>query len=83
MDILSVIMLGHTSKLPLMCLSSELVDGFEPHSLIYSWDTTRAPYAMTHRAVREGVPGVAVAGYWEGGYTGYSARARLRVIPVN
>ena len=32
--ILSVITLGHTLNVPLMCLPSELSDGFEPHGLI-------------------------------------------------
>ena len=36
MDILRVIYLGHTPKQPLIWSRSELVDGFEPHSLIWS-----------------------------------------------
>ena len=35
MDIPKVIYLGHTLKQPLIGPPSELVDGFEPHGLIY------------------------------------------------
>ena len=36
MDYIKVIILGHMVKQPLMCRSSELVDGSEPHGLLLS-----------------------------------------------
>ena len=40
MDLISVITLGKLAKQPLIGPPSELVDGYEPHDMIYSRDMT-------------------------------------------
>ena len=72
----SVITLGHNVKQPLIRPSSELVDGYEPHDLIYSGYMTVRQLcdAGTCSVGWEGVPGVGAG--WVGtrvGYTGYPA----------
>ena len=57
MDINSVIRLGHSASLPLMCLLSELADGLEPHDLIYSPASSTRSRSVEHGG-GEGVPGV-------------------------
>ena len=58
MDINSVIYLGHTWHLPLMCPTSELADGLEPHDTIYSAGRTVVASRVVGVGWR-GVPGVA------------------------
>ena len=53
MDINKVIILGHKAKQPLITLSSELVDGFEPHGHIVP--AAVVPVVYQHRCRGAGV----------------------------
>ena len=70
----SVITLGKPVNVPLMCLSSELLDRLEPHDHIYSGDTATArtgSHAGDGSGQWGGVPGVVAGGVPGGWYTGY------------
>ena len=69
-DINKVINLGHMLNVPLIRLSSELVDRSEPHGLI-SLSGTAVSGTADARHGRRGVPGVARLGGYREGYTGY------------
>ena len=64
-DILSVITLGHTLRLPLMCPSSELVDGSEPHGQKRSAGCSVSTSRVVGRG--GGVPGVGCGWVGAGG----------------
>ena len=82
MDILSVITLGKPVEQPLMCLSSELTDGLEPHGHITQ---PLVPGCCTWTLVAAAVvPGVVQTGGYQGGvHTGYPAGSIIEAYLMN
>ena len=74
-----VIYLGHTSKEPLMCPTSELLDGLEPHGQLRS---SVQPASVDEDGCGE--EGCTRGGAWLGSpggcYTGYPAWPDSRLI---